>query len=97
LTYKATGRRPYLIAAEAHNQLGLTEPLDTSTRLFFGRPYQVLGGMRFAAALADAITDPVIRRLPPIGAADQFIDSTDALGDLSCARAVINAREGKPG
>ena len=87
----------YLIAAEAHNRLGLTEPLDTSTRLFFGRPYQVLGGMRFAAALADAITDPVIRRLPPIGAADQFIDSTDALGDLSCARAVINAREGKPG
>ncbi len=87
----------YLIAAEAHNQLALTEPLDTSTRLFFDRPYQVPGGMRFATALADAITDPVIRRLPPIGAADQFIDSTDALGDLSCARAVINAREGKPG
>ena len=30
----------YLIAAEAHNRLGLTEPLDTSTRLFFDRPYQ---------------------------------------------------------
>jgi hypothetical protein len=84
--------RAYLIAAEAHNRLGLTEPLDTSTRLFFGRPYQVLGARRFAAALADAITDPVIRRLPPIGAADQFIDSTDALRDLRYPRAVISAR-----
>ena len=89
--------RAYVTVAEAHNRLGLTEPLDTSTRLFFGRPYRVLGAMRFAAALTRAITDPVIRQLPPIGAADQFIDSTDALGDLSYARAVISAREGIPG
>jgi hypothetical protein len=84
--------RAYLAVAEAHNQLGLTEPLDTSTRLFFDRPYRVLGARRFAAALARAITDPAIRALPPIGAAGQFIDNTDALGDLRCARAVITAR-----
>jgi hypothetical protein len=89
--------RAYVTVAEAHNRLGLTEPLDTSTRLFFGRPYRVLGAMRFAAALARAITDPVIRQLPPIGAADQFIDNTDALGDLHSARAVITAREVQPG
>ena len=50
-----------------------------------------------SAALADAIADLAIKQLPPIGVADQFIDSTDALGDLSCARAVITAREGIPG
>jgi hypothetical protein len=47
--------------------------------------------------VADAIADPAVKRLPPIGTADQFIDSTDALGDLSCARAVSTAREGIPG
>jgi hypothetical protein len=82
----------YVTVAESHNKLGLTRALDTSTRRFYDRPYQVIDAGRFAAALADAITDPLIRRLPPIGAADQFIDSTDALGDLRYPRAVIDAR-----
>ena len=83
--------RAYVAVAEAHNGLGLSEPLDTSTRLYYDRPFQVLDAGRFAVALADAITDPAIRRLPPIGAADQFMDSTDALGDLRYPRAVITA------
>jgi hypothetical protein len=87
----------YVTVAEAHNRLGLTRPLDASTRLYYSRPFRVLDAGRFAAALADAITDPVIGQLPPIGAADQFIDNTDALGDLHWARAVITAREGQPG
>ena len=81
--------RAYVIAAEAHNTLGLTEPLGTGTRPFYDRPYQVIGAERFAAALLEAISDPAIRCLPPIGAADQFIDNTDALVDLSHARAVV--------
>jgi len=81
----------YVTVAQAHNRLGLTEPLDPATRGFYDRPYQVLDAGRFAGALAAAITDPQLRGLPPIGAADQFIDSTDALGDLRCARAVISA------
>jgi hypothetical protein len=80
----------YVTLAESHNKLGLTEPLDTSTRGFYDRPYQVIDAGRFAAALTGAITDPLIRRLPPIGAADQFMDSTDALGDLRYPRAVIS-------
>ena len=83
--------RAYLTAAEAHNQLGLTEPLETSTRLYYTRPYQVLGAGRFAGALSGAITDPLVRHLPPIGTADQVIDSTPALGDLRYPRAVITA------
>lgn len=81
----------YVTVAQAHNRLGLTEPLDPGTRGFYDRPYQVLDAGRFAGALAAAITDPHLRELPPIGAADQFIDSTDALGDLRCPRAVIGA------
>ena len=81
----------YVTVAQAHNQLGLTEPLDPATRGFYDRPYQVPGAARFACALTTAITDPRLRGRPPIGAADQFIDSTDALGDLRCPRAVISA------
>jgi uncharacterized protein DUF4037 len=80
-------------AAALHNQLRLTPPLDTRTRPYYDRPFQVLGAARFTAALRDAVTDPQVRRLPATGAVDQFTDSTDAAGDLgflrACAAAVI--------
>jgi hypothetical protein len=80
----------YRIAAETHNGLGLTEPLDPGTRPYYDRPYQVLDAGRFAAALTGAITDPLVRRLGPAGTADQILDSTPALGDLRYARAVTS-------
>ena len=83
--------RGYLIAAEAHNRLGLTEPLGVSTRPYYSRPYQVIDAGRFAGALSGAITDPLVRERPRIGAASQFIDSTPALGDPRYPRAVIDA------
>ncbi|HYT26426.1 MAG TPA: DUF4037 domain-containing protein, partial [Actinomycetota bacterium] len=42
--------RAYMIAAEAHNRLGLTSPVDPATRPYYERPYQVLDAGRFAAA-----------------------------------------------
>jgi hypothetical protein len=84
--------RGYVIAAEAHNRLGLTGLVDPSTRLFFDRPFQVLDAGRFADALTATISDPLVKRWPPIGAADQFMDNTDALGDPRYPRAVITAR-----
>ena len=83
----------YRIAAEAHNRLGLTEPLDPCTRSYYTRPYQVLDAGRFAAALSGAITDPLVGRLPPAGAADQVIDSTPALGDLRYPLAVTSVSD----
>ena len=80
----------YRIAAEAHNRLGLTEPLDPGTRPYYDRPYQVLDAGRFAAALSGAITDRGSGGCAPAGAADQVLDSTPALGDLRYARAVTS-------
>jgi len=74
-------------AAALHNQLGLTPPLDTRARRYHGRPYKVIGAARFTAALRDAITDPQVRQLPLTGAIDQFVDSTDAIGNLDRCRA----------
>ncbi len=87
----------YAAAATLHNRLGLTPPLDPETRPYYDRPYQVLGAGRFAAALREAITDPQIRRLPGMGAVDQFVDSTDALADLPFLRAAITSSGHGPG
>lgn len=81
----------YTAAAALHNELGITEPLDPRTRPFYDRPYQVLDAGRFAAALLAAVTDPGVRRLPALGAVDQFIDSTDALGMTEFLRATVPA------
>ena len=81
----------YQTVAALHNQLGLTPPLDTRTHGFYDRPYQVIDAARFTAVLREAITDPQIRRLPPAGAIDQFVDSTDAVGDLRFLRACAAA------
>ena len=66
-------------------------PLDPRTRPFYDRPYQVIGAGRFTAALREAITDPAVRGLQAAGAVDQFIDNTDALGDLGFLRACVAA------
>ncbi len=81
----------YRTVAALHNQLGLTAPLDTGTRSFHDRPYQVIGAAGFTAALRAAITDPRVRCLPLTGAVDQFTDSTDASGDLTFLRACAKA------
>jgi Domain of unknown function (DUF4037) len=78
-------------AAVMHNELGITAPLDARTRPFHDRPYQVIDAARFAAALRQAITDPQLAQRPPTGAADQYIDSTDALGDIGFVRAATAA------
>lgn len=80
--------RAYEAAAALHNRLGLTRPVDPATRPFYDRPYQVLDAGRFSAALLEAITDPRVRRLSAVGAMDQFIDSTDALGNAPLLRAI---------
>ncbi len=83
--------RAFVIAAEAHNRLGLTGPLDPATRPYYTRPYQVLDAGRFADALRGVITDPETRRRPLVGAASQFLDSTPALGSPRYPRAVVAA------
>ena len=83
--------RALTAVAVLHNQLRLTPALDTSTRFFHDRPFQVLGAARFARALRETITDPQLTGLPLTGAIDQFIDSTDAVGDTSFLRACAAA------
>jgi len=65
--------------AARHNDLGVTESVDSTPRRFHGRPYLVLGAERFADACFDTVREPRLHALPPIGAIDQWGDSTDLL------------------
>ncbi|HEY0805569.1 MAG TPA: hypothetical protein VGD84_10905, partial [Pseudonocardiaceae bacterium] len=67
----------YEFAATLHNHLGLTGPMDPEVRYFHGRPFLVLDAHRFTNALLATISDPAISALPPVGAIDQYVDSTD--------------------
>lgn len=74
----------YEIVASNHNDLGITETLDTKTSYFDEetRPFLVIGGGRFAKALQEKISDPVVKRIANrwvIGNVDQFSDSTDLI------------------
>lgn len=76
----------YEIVAHQHNQLRLTDRVARGTRAYHSRPFQVLRADRFTAALTARITDPSLKDLPPIGAVDQFVDSTDVLSRPELAR-----------
>lgn len=72
--------RAYEYLAERHNALNLTEPLPAQVSPFFNRPFMVIWGERFAAALRAQIHDPHVIRIAGrrfIGGIDQWSDSTD--------------------
>jgi hypothetical protein len=82
----------YQAVARMHNELRLTGPVDGAVRPFYDRPYNVLDAGRFVNALQESIGTAQIRRLPPAGGVDQFIDSTDAVADLALPRAAVSAQ-----
>ena len=49
--------------AAMHNNLHLTDPLPEKTDLFHGRPFQVISGGDFSAALLAKIQDPEIKKI----------------------------------
>jgi hypothetical protein len=64
----------YEIAAVAFNALSLCEPVPATVSSFYHRPFQVIHGGRFAAALGEIEIQPEY-----FGNTTQWIDSTDAL------------------
>ncbi|MGI5239533.1 DUF4037 domain-containing protein [Dactylosporangium sp. CA-139066] len=81
----------YELAGEWQNRLGLAPPVDATRRPYFDRPYPVIGAGRFAEALLAEVADPEVAALPPVGAVDQYVDSTAALTEPRLARALMAA------
>jgi hypothetical protein len=73
----------YETAGRWQNDLGLAAPVDPARRPYHNRPYPVLDAARFATALWPGPA--------PLGAVDQFADSTDLLMDPALSRAVAGS------
>lgn len=68
----------YLILAEMHNDLSITEYIEPVISNFHDRPYQVPHSGRFVEALMDKVQSPLLKSLKrQIGSVNQFTDSTD--------------------
>jgi hypothetical protein len=81
----------YLQVGELHNGLGVTSPVDVRLASFFERPYLVPHSLRFSDVLHDRITSARVRALPRhVGAADQFVDSTDVEDSVSRLHSLLS-------
>jgi hypothetical protein len=67
----------YEAVAHRHNALEVTAAVDPTARLFYGRPFRVMGAGRFVDACLAEVTDAQLRGLPLIGGVDQWSDNTD--------------------
>ncbi|TCP46836.1 uncharacterized protein DUF4037 [Tamaricihabitans halophyticus] len=81
----------YETIAAMHNDLGLTANIDTRTRPYHDRPFRTLHAERFTHALRESISEDTVRALPVVGNVDQFLDSTDVLGNRHRRRAAARA------
>ena len=76
----------YRAVAEMHNGLGVTDPLPTEPRYFFGRPFRVIELHGFSRRILERIEDERVRRIAarrPVGGIDLFSDSTDLVSHAS--------------
>ena len=89
-TWKTRDRsiaKAYSVMARQHNALKITKPLATNTSNYYGRPYSVIHGERFAEAIKQAIKDPTIKRIKSdVGSIDQFTDSTNVIEALALCK-----------
>jgi hypothetical protein len=70
----------YRLVAAAHNELGVTPPLDPEVRQFYGRPFRVPDSNRFVDALRAAIKDAAVAAIDhEAGAIDAVSDNADVL------------------
>ena len=65
------------VLADRHRAAGFELP-EPTVGPFFDRPF-LMPNSEIVAALTDAITDPRVRDLPPIGSIEQWCDNVDVL------------------
>lgn len=87
----------YEQVGKAQNRLELAAPVDPNTRPYHDRPFRVLHAERFAAGLRSSIADTAVRELPLVGAVDQWVDNSAALGRRAQLRNALRSIIDEPG
>ena len=76
----------YEMIAHQHNELQITEPIDEKVSEH-GRPYLILRGHRFGAAIFRRITSAEIRRMGFFGGSvSQLVESDTEVSDVQLCR-----------
>jgi len=71
----------YEFVAKMHNELEITESLQTKATQFHNRPFMIIQADMYAETIRKEIKNEEILKLPEHhGAIDQYVDSTDILG-----------------
>ena len=81
----------YERVARQHNALKITSPMPVKATNYFERPYKVIHGEHFAAAIKKVIKDREVKTIrTEVGSIDQFTDSTNVVEDRQlCQRLQI--------
>lgn len=64
--------KAYELLAKNHNDLKVTEQMNAKVRDYYGRPYLVIFGDKFAEKLQGKITDPELKEISLLGSIDQI-------------------------
>jgi hypothetical protein len=85
----------YLILADMHNQLSITDYIEPEISNFHDRPYLVPHSARFYQALIDKVQSPRLKSMArPIGSLNQFTDSTDITCWRNAQKKIASVYEG---
>jgi hypothetical protein len=88
----------YAAVAEQHRALGITRELPVAPSDFYGRPFHVIWGGTYAAALLAEIEDEEVRAIAangPLGSIDQISDHTQLLTDPVWRPVLVQLYDGK--
>jgi hypothetical protein len=78
--------RAYEILVEKHNDLKITEPMQSRASSFHGRPFNVIHGDSIAHAISLQIADPQIKSISKkglIGGIDQWCDNSELRSNVT--------------
>jgi hypothetical protein len=82
--------------ADMHNALNVTPPMDCAPSLFWGRPFKVIRGDRFAEALVSMIKEARVKSIAKsrlFGNLDLLTDNTDLLENPSVREPLLSIYE----
>jgi len=74
------------ILVEKHNDLKITEPMQSRPSSFHGRPFKVIHGDSIAQAISRQVADPEIKHIMEkglIGGIDQWSDNSELRSNIS--------------
>ncbi|MHA1156775.1 MAG: DUF4037 domain-containing protein [Candidatus Heimdallarchaeota archaeon] len=82
----------YIIVANLHKQLQITDSIEIKKTLFFDRPYLIINAMDFADTIRAKIKSETLRNIKPqIGSINQISNETFVLDDISLIRKIYNS------